>query len=435
MKKILTNNLGLKILSAIFAVILWLVVVRMENPEITKTISMIPVKVLNESVVTNMGQVYEIQEGSTATIVISGPRSIVESMTSADFKAEADLQEMTPYSAVPIVVTATKNVGQIEIKQKTQNMIVSVENMAEKMFHIAVTTEGVPAEGYAVGDATATPSTIKIQGAESLINKINSVKLEVDVDGASTDVEVNDVMPEIYDNNGELMDTTRMTFNYNSVSAVVEINKTKSVPLVFSVEGEPESGYSYTGISYDPQKITITGKDEDLARVSSIEVPGEETDITGLMDSVELSIDISNYLPEGVKLVNTTSIVIVKIDIEALEIRNFNLSDEVINWANGESGFAAALTGTPSTVVVRGLKEEVDNLTLEELMPTIDLAGLGEGVHTVAVSFTVPEGIELMGEVSAEVEIKEREDGQEQEAETSSSSETEESSRNTIQGR
>ena len=53
MKKTLTNNIALKLISLFFAAIFWIVVVNVDDPEVTRSISGIPVIVLDEGVITN----------------------------------------------------------------------------------------------------------------------------------------------------------------------------------------------------------------------------------------------------------------------------------------------------------------------------------------------------------------------------------------------
>ena len=58
MKNKLTRNIGLKIASVFFAIILWMVVTSVNNPINTKTYDNIPVKLLNTELITESGQIY-----------------------------------------------------------------------------------------------------------------------------------------------------------------------------------------------------------------------------------------------------------------------------------------------------------------------------------------------------------------------------------------
>ena len=52
---VVTNNFGLKVLSIIFAIIMWLVVVNIDDPKITKTFTT-TVSITNESAISDMGK-------------------------------------------------------------------------------------------------------------------------------------------------------------------------------------------------------------------------------------------------------------------------------------------------------------------------------------------------------------------------------------------
>ena len=91
MKKRLTNNWGLKLFSIIFAILLWLVVVNVDNPVKTNTFDNIPVKLQNTNLVTDEGLVYEVLDSTdTVTVSVSAPRSYLELLSKDDIVAVAD---------------------------------------------------------------------------------------------------------------------------------------------------------------------------------------------------------------------------------------------------------------------------------------------------------------------------------------------------------
>ena len=88
MKSKVMNNFGLKVISLVVAFIVWLVIINTTNPTITKTFTDIPVKVINENVITSLNQVYEVVDGNMVDVVVKGKRSFVEELTNDDFSAE-----------------------------------------------------------------------------------------------------------------------------------------------------------------------------------------------------------------------------------------------------------------------------------------------------------------------------------------------------------
>ena len=94
MMKHLVNNPWLKVLSVLLSVVLWMVVVKMADPDFTKPFS-VPVEILNKDVIRAMGKVPDIVgDTDIAVFYISGPRSYVEDMTGDDFSVTADLSQV-----------------------------------------------------------------------------------------------------------------------------------------------------------------------------------------------------------------------------------------------------------------------------------------------------------------------------------------------------
>ena len=109
----LTNNFGLKILAVLFAAILWIVVVNIDDPikpyNYTTSITF-----ENQDFITNKNKIFEILDGSnTITFRVSAKRSILDKLSNADFTATADMEkieydEEKGTYRVPVVVTQSK---------------------------------------------------------------------------------------------------------------------------------------------------------------------------------------------------------------------------------------------------------------------------------------------------------------------------------------
>ena len=85
MKKWLTNNLGLKAISILVAMVLWLIVVNIDDPDKTRTFTNIEVQVLNEDAIEDSGKVYNILDNSNmVTVDVTGPRSYLKDLTASD---------------------------------------------------------------------------------------------------------------------------------------------------------------------------------------------------------------------------------------------------------------------------------------------------------------------------------------------------------------
>ena len=103
MKEKIVNNIGLKMLSFVLAVILWVTIINVIDPSDDKIISGIQVELLNQDTLTNQGYTYEILDGNMVSISVNGPKSKISGLTSQDFYASADFSTISP----PLSVTSS----------------------------------------------------------------------------------------------------------------------------------------------------------------------------------------------------------------------------------------------------------------------------------------------------------------------------------------
>ena len=191
MKSKWTKNLGLKILSLGLAALIWFVIVNIDDPAITRTFRL-SVEKRNEDVIASQGMCYEVLEGDAVTITVKGKRSVVESLTTSDFSAYADLSKLSRWNAVPIKVELTKYLAESDTPSITlgsvDTLIVSLEETETKQFKVTVVKKGTVEEGYCIGDLKTKPNIIQVTGAKSQISKIDEVRVEIDVSNASEDL-------------------------------------------------------------------------------------------------------------------------------------------------------------------------------------------------------------------------------------------------------
>ena len=60
LKNLINNNIGMKVLSVFIAVLIWLLVANINDPVRTERFSDLPVTIINESALTDLGYAYEV---------------------------------------------------------------------------------------------------------------------------------------------------------------------------------------------------------------------------------------------------------------------------------------------------------------------------------------------------------------------------------------
>lgn len=413
MMKHLANNPSLKILSIGIAVILWLVVVNYDNPEITKAYN-IAVEILGEETLASWEQVYQVvDDNRTAAIRVTGKRKLLESLNGSDFRATADLSQVDfeedgDVKAVPIRITMPKRYEDVlSYSQDTKNLLITLEDLATEQSVVTGTTSGTPAEGYAIGDVKVSPNLISLSGPLSEVEKVSRIVANVNVNGLTEDVTMS-VTPILQDENGKVIEDSRIKLSQDEVTVSVQILGTKTVTVECATTGDPMDGYLFTGLEYAPDTVEIKGESEVLNNIHSIRIPGEAINLQGATGDVENTIDITPYLEEGVSLVNPEeNKIAVKALVERLEVKNLDLPVDKLEELNIQEGYEAIYNTSVIVIPVRGRSVELENLTEADIRASIDLNNLEPGMHRVTVDIILDVRYQVVGTVTIQVTIQE----------------------------
>ena len=158
MKRALTKNWGLKLLAFVFSVLLWIIVMNIEDPVDERTFSGIQVTVTHPEIVTNPGNTYQILDDSrTISVTVKAKRSILNKIKTDDIRATADMKnlDVRTRSLIPIDISIPSYAGRFEATANPINLRVSIELGKSETFPIAATSSGTPRDGYQVGELKA----------------------------------------------------------------------------------------------------------------------------------------------------------------------------------------------------------------------------------------------------------------------------------------
>ena len=414
MKDKLKNNLGLKIVAIIFAVLLWWIVVNIDDPIDTKQY-VVNVSVTNSEVITNAGKSFQIlDDTNSVTVTIKGRRKVLDEIKTSYIVATADLREMQD-SSVPIRLKVVGYEGEYETATAyPQNMQVRVENTQKKTFPITAVSAGSPRDGYVVGTMTSSPQTVDISGPESMVAKINKVVAKVDVSEISADTTIETELI-YYDAAENRIDKSLLSSNCdkNGVTVSIDIWHTKKVSLNFDTSGiKPASGYAFTGIEVEPQMIRVAGTTEHLNATTQLDIKAEELKKTKVDTNEEVIIDITKYLPEGIILADSDgNNVVVRIIVEKAGTKSILLPVGAIQIENASEKFALE-KGPEQEVELQfsGSKEALEKLTSENITAKVDLKKFTEtGTYDVPVEITeLPEECTYIGSATIQIVLKKK---------------------------
>lgn len=424
MKKKLTDNLGLKIGSVLFAALLWLLVTNINNPATTRRVNNVRVTIINGEVLTSQGKIYEVLDDSDVLdyVAITGPKTVMNNIGGGDLVAIADMNKLTADNTIPIELSTVQyNESLDSIRASSGVVKLKVEDRKSISIPLRAETSGTLQEGYIVGDVTTDQNLVRVSGPESLISMIETAEVSVGIAGFTGDIGTNAEI-KLYDANGTEVPKDKLTMNINTVGVNVEILGTKSVPLRFAASGTPANGYRATSvISSSPGTVLLAGKGSALRNLSVIEIPDTEVDITGATGNVTTTVDIRPYLSGSVELAEAgfDGNVAVTVNVEQEITRSITISESNIVIENLPEQYEGVISTYEEEfpIQVRGLAEEVNALDAEQIRGVVDInrlletgviEELGEGYYDVNLAFNLPDTVSLRENITVRLNIRER---------------------------
>ncbi len=402
----LKNNTGLKILSLVIAVALWYMVGNIDDPVTIDTYTNIPVHIINGDVLKSNNKAYEITEGDTVSFTVRGKSSVLDKLKESDFKAEADLEKLSLVNSVPIEVSVSRFANDVTITLGRINTVkVNIENRVEAMLPVVVETEGTVGNGYAIGTKTSSPNMVEIAGSETMINRLKEIRVTVNVNNAVQDINARQSV-KFYDQNGDPVESPMIDCDTQNVNVLIDLWKTKEVPVSLKTSGTPAAGYGIAAFDYEPKTVVLAASDEMLDEISELEV--ETLYVGGAQENVEKTIRMdSSALPQGIVFYDGNIDIVAKAVIELKVSGTVALKSADIEVRNLPAGKKVSFDQSSYDVIVSSYQSKLANLDGASFTPYIDLNELGGAASgTIRIHLMNPEGVTVSNTVSAVVEVK-----------------------------
>ena len=409
MKKRLTNNFSMKIISLLLAILFWLVVVSIEDPETTKNLT-IPVTKVNDELVRESDKTYEVIAGNTVAITVRGRQSILSDLTNEDFKAVADFSNLSFTGAIPIEITVLRNSNHVDITKGANTMMqVSIEELASVDKVVSTKAEGSVITGKALGTITVEPNMIRMEGAKTTIDRIASVYASVNVSGLAEDSSFV-VEPIVYDSNGEIVDTTDIIFSEDSLNVNVTLLDTKTVPIEWKVDVTAASGYGIESQDFTPSEIQVAGSKEQLNAISKIKL--EDYAAYGLTEGIEHEVDLEEVVKDmDVSIVNLEENRNVKLAVRVApyDQKSGTIEFDSIELKGKSKEYKYSIIGETSVIyTLFGLTTDLEILDYTKLDFSLDVTDLKPGTHTLNLELETSQRVELESNIPVKILVDEK---------------------------
>ena len=416
MKKRLTHNLGLKLVSLALAFVLWYLVIQIIDPTDSMRFSNVQVKLVNTELLEQLGKVYEVLDGTdTVSVKVYAPGSVLSQIRDTDIVAEADVSKLTEINTIPInyyVENAT-----VERIESNDNVVrLNVEEKSSKWIRLVGNTAGEVAEGHMIYSTSLDQTNIEITGPKSAVSQVEYAAVELSVAGATNNLSAN-IDIELFGEDNKKLSQDNITKNVKTAYMTVEVLDTKEVPIQVQYSGVPEEGYLPTGVvESDITTVVLAGRTSVLDNISAVIVPEDRLSIEGAVGNVEGIINIKDYLPDNVKFADKTfnGKITVTVLVEPIVSEEIEIPVENIAFINLPKNYEAEWPEDVEnySLTIFGLWEYINSVQEETITGYIDVAAfmrdanmeeLIQGVHIVPVKFMLPENVASDEQLNASI--------------------------------
>ena len=305
MRKLLSANLPEKLAAIIISLLLWQLVLRIEQPVTSRSFESIPV-----SYVDPKGNLVATEKRTSIHVDAQALLTGGESINREDIIATVDLSKAKAgRQTFPVRMSYVGSmITPPELIPRPRSVEVVLEKWVESTLDISATTTGAW-DLYRPGSITVTPSTVRISGPESKIALAKEARVEVNLGsvepGSSAQAPV-----QILTETGRPLELTVDPASVSVRVKPVALTPTKNVVVQPSWSGTPAFGYRIASIEVLPNQIRVMGNADTLEQLASINTSA--IDISGINEDRILTIGLA--LPPGVR--SDTARVEIRIRVE-----------------------------------------------------------------------------------------------------------------------
>lgn len=268
-----THNIPMILLSVVLAVILWMYIVGVENPEKDTevrgvTVNFVGVESLDDRDLT-------VIEGLDlkVSLRIRGSRSDLMNLEAdRNVTASVDLRELTDSGEyrLPIKLSVPATVNVLSQSQNTAK--ITVDNLVTQQVPVKVELDPAStiAEGYSMTELASDPENLQVRGPETVMSTVDHARAVLKRENISSTI----VMPldyELVDGEGKPVDKKNLTLDLEQITATLKVQVVKEVPLKVNFTEGGGATLSNVNCVIEPATVTLAGDPailEDLNQIS-----------------------------------------------------------------------------------------------------------------------------------------------------------------------
>jgi len=383
---------ALAFVSLLTALALWVAVTDAENPRETREFrAPLSIEAINVADGLAVGDITQ----NAVTISVSATDDEFERLTAANFRVQVDMTGVREARSSRSVTVDVVGIDDVEVVSVTPRFVdVALEQEATKTIPVRVNRIGIQPQGFVVASEQANPEEVRVTGATSLIQLVESAEVDVNLTGVRVNI---DQDYPLTPRDASRADLPRLRLQPDTAEirmTIIQQEATLLLPVQVEISGTLPEGYNIGSIAAEPQLVQVSATLGVLQGIASPSCPGaclltEPIDLSGQRTDIRRSIALR--VPAGVTASRSNVMVTIVIRPTPGE-RVLSVAPQVVDLP---PGMQYTLQTQSLNVKLTGELPVLNNIGAGQLRATVSAANLGEGVHVLPVQITVPSNTAL----------------------------------------
>ena len=370
------NKILSVLLSLLIAICLWFFVVTVVTPEDSQWIYNIPVTFTNEDGLFSDRNL-TLTEGRDATVSLrfSGKRQDLLKLNSTNVSILVDLTRVTAPGdwslSYEYELPDTVSGSDISVEgRSTTTVDILVDKLDTKEVEVQADFVGDVASGYVQEPIMLEYETVEISGPKELVSRVDHA--QVTLERTNLSKSVSDVLPvRLVDEDGETVESADLRCSVDEIGVEMPVYMVKEVQLTATLIAGGGATEDHAICTIEPSSISVKGDPEALEALNSINLG--TIDLATVQKKQTKEFDI--VVPNGMQNLTTDGSAKVTVELRNLKTQTFTVTN--IELANTPGSDYRVILGTTSLVVqIRGLDEEISEITASNIRAVADLSGL-----------------------------------------------------------
>ena len=359
----LNKNTKIKIISLLSAIVLWMYVMAVVDPEDTKLYENIPITITNLNEIKDLGLVVDPDDNLVTSVYIKGKLSDLQKISANNIDVYGTVSNPIE-GQNQLYLRASVN-DKVTTEFKSDTIVINLEKSIEEEKNITVNITWVYKDNVDKVDLDKTK--VVVSGPRSSVDSVKYVQATFDANKESVDTKSTELELKALDS--EMNEVDHVTLEFNKVTAKVSYFQQKQVkinPIFSSNESNLVQDQDFTII---PSEINIKGKSDVINNIDSINTKIINVDELGTNNKI-VDLDI----PDGINA-DKDSVTIKLINKNKTKNSTFVYSGDDISLLNNEEDVSINDFEIPDDIIVKiQYDNDSDRISKNDLKLYLDLS-------------------------------------------------------------